>query len=163
MQNVKLRTFGEFFERPMDVALEKFSQDCRLSQPPHLLHLGIVKDVAQVKKISHYHFYTYTNFKKLVDSGEANWKELVGGPTSQDSAIEQDGKTVLGTEDPDVDQYGFSRLHGEDFADERGVATMSDISKATGALPYILSGLDLGIVPREDGSNGISIPLPIYF
>ena len=48
----------------------------QLSQPLHLRHRAIVRDIALQKTITHYIQYSAGNFRKIVDAGEAAWEAV---------------------------------------------------------------------------------------
>jgi hypothetical protein len=141
---LKDASFGPFCERPMEIALNRISTDWRVSQPPHLHHLAVVRDTAQKGKTAHYHFYTHDNFRKLVESGHAIWNDdekpekAKGWPAS---AFE-------------VDEYGFPRIPDHRFQRE-GLATLRESALAVEArdLPYNKS--TVVYFEREDGTFGL--------
>jgi hypothetical protein len=128
----------------MEIALSRVSIDWRASQPPHLRHLGVIRDTAQKGKSTHYHFYTRDNFQKLVDSGKSIWsqeekpKKAGGWPAS---AFE-------------IDEYGFPRIPDSRFLRD-GLATLKESALAFEAhkLPYNKS--TIVYFEKEDGSFGL--------
>ena len=77
------------------------------TQPPHLLHLAVVRDTRVQGTTTHYIFRTLQNFQKAVENGEAAWDYILTQPGVVDA--------LRRTEN--VDTYGFpvneaSEFHG---------------------------------------------------
>lgn len=92
------RAMGHLWRRPLDELLGRLSDVWRVSQPPHLRHLSVVRDTAFHHRASHYQFRSYNNFKQLVSSGEVTW-EAIDIKTSD-----------VENESPDLDAWGFPRV-----------------------------------------------------
>ncbi|KAH0555998.1 hypothetical protein GP486_006059, partial [Trichoglossum hirsutum] len=142
--DLKDASFGPFCERPMEVALSRISTDWRVSQPPHLRHLAVVRDAAQRGRNAHYHFYTHDNFQKLVESGDAIWSSA----EKPEKAKGQPATT------PEVDEYGFPHISDHRFQRD-GLATLKESALAVESrhLPYNKS--TVVYFEREDGTYDI--------
>jgi hypothetical protein len=64
---------GEFYKRVSDIALTLLCNSWQASLPNPLRHLALIRDFDQSRRNPHYRYYTYTDFKTLVDQGVAEW------------------------------------------------------------------------------------------
>ncbi|KAI9765722.1 MAG: hypothetical protein M1840_007155 [Geoglossum simile] len=142
--DLKDASFGPFCERPMETALSRVSIDWRASQPPHLRHLGVIRDTAQKGKATHYHFYTRDNFQKLVDSGKSIW--------SQEEKPEKAGGWPASAFQ--IDEYGFPRIPDSRFLGD-GLATLKESALAVEAHNLLYNKSTVVYFEKEDGSFDI--------
>jgi len=111
---------GKFYHRPMDTLLHRLADDWQRSQPAHLLHLAIVRDIVQTGKVSHYNFYTHENFKKLVDQGVAMW----GTQSMRHQKNRNRGKDSNAQRVVELDKHGFTKISGKRLLSDDGTATL---------------------------------------
>lgn len=107
------RAMGHLWRRPLDELLGRLTDVWRVSQPPHLRHLSVIRDTAFLNRASHYQFRTFNNFKKLVDEGAVTW-EAIGQKAAQ-----------IENEIPDLDQWGFPRVKPSSMLGPHGTANMT--------------------------------------
>ena len=139
----------------MEIVLLRFADDFHSSQPSHLLRYAIVKDVAQVGKNTHFHFYTYDNFSRLVASGQATWSDSApvagkdGPAKAQDRGVSEKSLPGAG-----VDEYGFPLLRNEDFHGEGGTESLPDMVRTAGVVPFLFNRHDVIVARGPDGRPG---------
>jgi hypothetical protein len=76
------------------------------------------------KKKTHYIHYTYDNYKKLVEYGEATWEAVssLGGDSQQPDFVADSTA--------DLDEYGFPTMHTTLFQGRHNDATISQCVNA---------------------------------
>lgn len=116
---------GKFFQRPLDVTLDRYS-NFRVSQPPHLRHLSIIRDTAQLRRAYHYQHYSYDNFQTLVDRGQVSW-DAIKVPTKEKKKRKGQNTTE---ERVDEDEYGFPTVPAGRFGQKDGWAALDDSIEA---------------------------------
>ncbi|KAI9842533.1 MAG: hypothetical protein M1838_003090 [Thelocarpon superellum] len=152
---LKAQTFGGFYSRPLEVTLDRFTENFRVSQPPHLRHLALIKDVAQVARTPHYQYYTYDNFQKLVDAGRATWEGI--GTASKQATKKAKVKPIRAApvDDGRRDAYGFPLIPASRFVGSGGTATLRESVLAAAVEPAYISGRDFILVHHGGGSVGL--------
>ena len=142
---------GDHVRRPLDDCVSRIVDSWQLSQPLHLRHLSIVRDTALKGKTQIYIYYTYENFKKLVEGGKRFWEAVETVP----SGVKM-GKNVAAALDakPDVDEYGFPRLDEKQFQGRQNDATFEECVSALQAEPLHISSNDPVLRKLADGSSG---------
>ncbi|OKL57712.1 hypothetical protein UA08_06906 [Talaromyces atroroseus] len=68
--------FGKVFRRPSEHTLNRMTEAWQLSQPSHLKHSAIVRDIGMNRTVTHYVHYSYPHFKELVDTARADWEAV---------------------------------------------------------------------------------------
>ncbi len=128
--------------RPIDSQLARLTQCWQISQPIHLRHLAIVRDIELTRRTSHYVYFTYDNFTKLVDSGNASWEAVV--------TIADNDKLAQ----PNLDEFGFPSLDTTLFQDRENFATLAECNSALKIVP--LRHIRDWIVKKgQDGTWGV--------
>lgn len=142
---------GDHIRRPLDDYVLRMVDSWQISQPLHLRHLSIVRDTVLKGKTQIYIYYTYENFKKLVDGGTGFW-EAVKTVASEVTI----GKNIAAALDakPDVDEYGFPRLEGTQFQGRQNDATLEECVSALKVDPLHISATDPVLRKQADGSYG---------
>jgi transcription factor C subunit 3 len=150
---------GQFFNRPLEVTLDRIAKNFRLSQPPRLLHLALVRDTAQNKKAYHYKYYTYANFQKLVDRGETSWENVEallqnsrGGKMSKRPQASY--MTVMRSAKEKVDEYGFRKYPASRFSRPDGCATLAETIALAKFKDIVHTSFDPVLRRTEDGRVG---------
>ena len=148
VQAIKAHSLGAFFNRPMEIVLDRYTENFLLAQPPHLRHLAIVRDVAQIKRAYHYHYYTLDNFKIMVAEGQASMEDVT-------KAMKQEGKKGKRFHNvdarPQLDQHGFPPLDPKLFFKRDGRATLGGILREAKAEPLYIGGHDPIVFRKDDG------------
>ena len=157
MQGIKAGTAGHFLGRPLEVGLQRFTDDFHSTQPSHLLQYAIVRDMAQDKKNTHFQFYSYDNFTRLVASGRATWSPTgaTAGP-DEHAKVQNESAPTAPLPIPIVDQFGFPYLRAGDFLSEEGTESLPDIVRSAGRQQYAFSCSDLVVAERPDNEIGQS-------
>ncbi|PLB51171.1 hypothetical protein P170DRAFT_509203 [Aspergillus steynii IBT 23096] len=145
--------FGGFFRRPLESALARLVTCWQLSQPLHLRHLAIVRDIALRRTITHYVHYSANNFRKLVDTGESSWE-----------AVEFVSKNAKGNSirvppvdaSPQLDQYGFSIDVPRKELLKYGNATLLECMLSVKPSSYSCTNTDLTAVRVEGDTYAIN-------
>lgn len=105
------------------------------------------------KKSAHYIHYTYDNFKRLVDNGDASWEavSILGshGQNTQQPAFPVDANT-------DLDEYGFPNIPPTMFQGRHNDATVSQCVDAVELARAPVNKHDPVVKELSDGTYGIS-------
>lgn len=152
--DIKWQAFGKFMLRPIEHQLSRLVEFWQISQPLHLRHLAILRDTALTHRTSHYVHYTYENFKRMVERGDASW-EAVATIAKGDKRAK--GSTVAVDADPKLDEYGFPRLQTTLFQGRENDATLSQCCHALNPVPIPIKR-DLVAKQRSDGTYGVENP-----
>ncbi|RAL04798.1 putative TFIIIC transcription initiation factor complex subunits Tfc3 [Aspergillus ibericus CBS 121593] len=163
-QGILRACFGGYFRRPLENAVSRLVECWQLSQPPHLRHLAIVRDTALQRTITHYVHYTATNFKQLVDSGEALWEAVEFAPKK----LKTNNVRVPPVDAvPELDTYGLPLEVPRKEVLKNGHATLLECILAVKPPNYVFSGSDALAARLEDGTyviqqriRGSDHPLP---
>lgn len=151
MQEIKNQLLGKYVLRPIEHQLSRIVDFWQISQPSHLRHLAILRDIAMVNKNSHYVHFSYDNFRKLVDSGEASW-EAVTTLGKNDKM----GKELAPAFDDESnkDEFGFPKLQSTLFQGRDNDATLAQCVQALNAKPLLLNRNDPVAYKLDDGTYG---------
>lgn len=128
--------------------LQRFVSDFIASQPPHLRHLAIVRDVRMVWKTTRYVHYLYDHFKSLVQRGQTAWEAIV-----QNREVVEDDADILGYGD-ERDAFGFPRAAQAIHQYRDGRASIASVVAAFKPKRLQLTKSDPVIVERE-GRQGM--------
>lgn len=137
-------------ERPIETQLARLTDCWQISQPLHLRHLAIVKDIALSGRSSHYVYFTYENFKKRVESGNASWEAVIN-IAENDQRAKKYG-VALGAL-PKLDDFGFPSIQTSLLQDEQNVASLHDCSRSFKPAA-ITEYRHLVVKENEDGTSG---------
>jgi hypothetical protein len=151
-QDIKRFALGDLVRRPLEYQLGKLVNQWQVSQPPHLRHLAIIRDTATNKTVSHYVHYSYESFRVLVDSGKASWEAV---ETISENRKKGKNSFLAANAEPDLDEYGFPKLHATLFQGHHNNATPSECALAVKAKALHLTSLDLIPKKLDDGTYGM--------
>ena len=142
---------GDYIKKPLDEYVSRLVQCWQISQPLHIRHLSIVRDTVLKGKTQIYMYYTYENFKKLVEGGTGFWEAVTTIPSEV-----KIGKNIAAALDakPDVDEYGFPKLEANQFQGLHDDATLEECVSALKVNPLHISVNDPVIVVHPDGTHG---------
>ena len=142
---------GDHVRKPFDDYISRLVDSWQISQPLHLRHLSIVRDTVLKGKAQIYIYYTYENFKRLVEGGTGFWEAVK--TVASDVTM---GKNVAAALDakPDVDEYGFPRLEENQFQGHESDATLEKCVSALKVDPLYISAADPVLKKLADGSHG---------
>lgn len=143
--------FGRFFRRPLESFLARAVECWQLSQPPHLRHLAIVRDVAVRRTTTYYVQYSAQNFARLVDSGLTQWEAVEFAPRDAKSA-KLSVPPVIAT--PKLDEYGLPYPVSAKSLPRGGEASLFECMQASGPSHVPITSSDLTATRYEDGSYG---------
>ncbi|KAL8952812.1 MAG: hypothetical protein Q9222_001284 [Ikaeria aurantiellina] len=145
--DLKNRASGCFIVRPTEHYLSRLVEMWQVSQPLHLRHLAIVRDATLTKGIPHYIHYTFPNFQKLVDKGQASWDSVM--------IITKDHKQYKDVAafdaKPELDIYGFPKLSDTLFQGRHNDASLTQCAQGTHARLPSLSAFDPKAVQLKGG------------
>ncbi|KAJ6062084.1 uncharacterized protein N7446_006204 [Penicillium canescens] len=136
-QEVARALFGNFYRRPTENILQRLVDLWQMSQPLHLRHFAIVRDMAMQKTTMFYVHYAGHNFAKLVEAGQASW-EAVEFPEKKAKSLKIDI--------PPFNEPSKSFL-------ENPNATLRDGIVNANPSDYLLSTSDPFVVRLPDGRN----------
>ncbi|KAJ5611025.1 hypothetical protein N7510_007744 [Penicillium lagena] len=148
-QDIIRALFGNFFRRPLETALQRIVNCWQLSQPLHLRHLAIVRDTAMLHTTVLYVHYTSTNFRALVETGQALW-EAVEYPAKKAKTLRAKIPPVDAV--PELDHYGFPQTGPPKGLLKKGNATLFECIAAAKPSNYLRSSSDPTAVRLQDGS-----------
>ena len=123
----------------------------QLSQPLHLRHLAIVRDMALSNKIAHYVHFTYPNFKRMVDNGEKFWEAV---ESLKEVTKPGQPSRLAATATPDLDEYGFPRLQPSRFQGRHNDANLRECIEAINVQSFRVATSDPTLVNVDGGSYG---------
>ncbi|PYI02777.1 hypothetical protein BO78DRAFT_350977 [Aspergillus sclerotiicarbonarius CBS 121057] len=148
-QGILRACFGGYFRRPLENAVSRLVECWQLSQPLHLRHLAIVRDTALQRTITHYVHYTATNFKQIVDSGEAVWEAVEFAPKKlKTNNIRIPPVDAV----PELDEYGLFLAIPRKEVLRNGNATLLECIVAGKPPNYVFSSSDAVAARLEDGT-----------
>ena len=98
---IKHRTTGDFFVRPLEHTISRLVDHWQFSQPLCLRYMGIIRDATQIGRTAFYVHFTNVAFQHKVEGGSASW-EAVG-------LSEREGQALVS------EVSGFSRLPNAGF------------------------------------------------
>lgn len=150
-QEIKDQALGRLVSRPVENQLARIVDHWQVSQPTHLRHLAIIRDTAMAKTKTHYVHYTYDNFKKLVEKGEATW-EAVSILGSDDKNRQQPALAVELKDD--LDEYGFPKIPTTLFQGRHNDATLSQCVNAIVVVKPTITKNDPVVRELSDGTYG---------
>lgn len=158
-QDIKDQTFGKLVSRPVENQLARIVDHWQLSQPTHLRHLAIIRDTAMAKTKTHYVHYTYDNFKRLVENGEATW-EAVSILGSDDKNRQRSAALAIDLK-ADLDEYGFPKIPTALFQGRYNDATLFQCVNAIVVAKPPVTKNDPVVRELSDGTYGKSHCLSI--
>ena len=150
-QEIRDNLMGDHVKKPLDEYVSRLVQSWQISQPLHLRHLAIVRDTLLKGKTQIYIYYTYENFKKLVEAGTGYWEAVTSIPSEVTK-----GKNFAASLDakPDVDEYGFPKLEENQFQGQHNDATIHECMSALNVDPVHVASCDPVLKKKADGSYG---------
>ena len=143
---------GSFYQRPLEVTLDRLSEILNESQPPNLQHLAVIRDTAQSKKSYHFHYLTRGNFQQLVSNGRASWDSVAA--SSKDGKRKVNKSSKASKDLAEFDEYGFARLPDSQFVRKDGCATVSDSIVAAKVAEIVYTAHDPLLCRAGDGDYG---------
>ena len=93
----------------------------------HLRHLAIVRDTLLKGKSPIFVYFTFKNYKKLVDEGKGFWEAVA---TVSDSAKGEKHLAASLSTLPDLDKFGFPKLEATQFLGQRNDASPQECALA---------------------------------
>lgn len=126
-----------------------------MSQPLHLRHFAIVRDMAMQKTTMFYVHYAGHNFAKLVEAGQASW-EAVEFPEKKAKSLKIDIPPFNVV--AQLDEHGFPQKEPSKSFLENPNATLRDGIVNANPSDYLLSTSDPFVVRLPDGRNGMPFP-----
>ena len=150
-QEIRDTLMGDHVKKPLDEYVSRLVQSWQISQPLHIRHLSIVRDTVLKGKTQIYQYYTYENFKKLVEGGTGFWEAVTTIPS--EVTINSDVAASLNAT-PNVDEYGFPRLEETLFQGRHNDATLDESVSALKFDPLHICASDPVLRKQADGSYG---------
>lgn len=137
-------------ERPVETQLARLTECWQISQPLHLRHLAIVKDITLSGRSSHYVYFTFENFGRRVESGNASWEAVIN-IAENDQRAKKYGAALSAL--PKLDEFGFPSIQSSLFQDEHNLASLHDCNRDF--KPTALTeNRHLVVRENEDGTGG---------
>ncbi|MCJ1281618.1 hypothetical protein MMC26_000938 [Xylographa opegraphella] len=149
--DIKNTVVGAFFERPLENLLTRLVEVWQLSQPLHLRHLAILRDITLRGKTQQYVYYEYDVFKSLVDAGNASWEAV---ETVRLNNPQDPGSNAAPGAIQDTDEYGFPKLDEARFQGRDNKATLAGSLAATKIAKFRVTAADASITMLENGRYG---------
>ena len=119
-----------------------------MSQPLHLRHLAVIRDIATVSRVPHYVHFTFPNYKIKVEQGDVEWEAV---------EIVKPGKAKGNervTAVAELDEFGFPDLDKTKFVSKQHCATLEQCVEADKRSLFSLKGQDPMVVKSVDGTLG---------
>ncbi|KAJ5770314.1 uncharacterized protein N7511_002365 [Penicillium nucicola] len=148
-QQVARTLFGDFYRRASENILHRLVDLWQMSQPLHLRHFVIVRDMAMQKTTMFYIHYTGQNFAKLVEAGRTSW-EAVEFPEKKAKSLKIDIPRFNVV--AQLDEHGFPQKEPPIGLMKNPSATLLDGIKDANPSNYLLSTSDPFVVQLPDGS-----------
>ncbi|OJD11358.1 hypothetical protein AJ78_07860 [Emergomyces pasteurianus Ep9510] len=148
--DINVACMGSFYRRPIEYTVSRLVETWQLSQPLHLRHLALVRDVGLRGTISMYIHYSLRHFSSLVDQGQVSWEAV---------KLSQEGKGGVNVPPVDaraeVDAYGFP-VNGKPLnLLNDGDATLRACLETAKPSDYTLTTFDPVISKRRDGTCAV--------
>lgn len=138
----------------MESHLSEIADRWQSSLPPSRCHLAVIRDTAMTGKVTHYVYYTYDNFRRLVDSGEKSWEAVSNVAENK----KKSHKIAQPNIEPEFDEFGFPRLDSSRFLGEHNDATLSECVESANLKPLSMSSVDPRAFKLSDNSWGMIDP-----
>lgn len=148
--------FGDHVRKPMDEYVSRLVECWQMAQPLHLRHLSVLRDTVMKGKTTIYIYYTYGNFRKLVENGTGFWEAV---KTVPDGVTK--GNNVISSLDavPELDEYGFPVLDPILFQGRNNDATLEECVSALNADRFLVPAGDPMLQEQADGTHGMNLEL----
>ncbi|OJD22384.1 hypothetical protein ACJ73_06270 [Blastomyces percursus] len=148
--DIKIACMGPFYRRPIECTVSRLVETWQVSQPLHLRHLALVRDVGLRGTVSMYIHYSLRNFSSLVDEGQVSWEAVKLSPEGKpsvkvppvDASFHEDEHDFL------VDRIPSNLLNNGD-------ATLRGCLEAVKPSDYSLKTFDPVAGKRNDGSYAV--------
>ena len=141
--------FGPFFEKPLEHGLNRLEESWQLSQPLHLRHLAILRDISSTSKVANYVHYTYPNFKSKVEKGgDVTWEAVMTIKLGKANDVPNMNAVA------DLDEFGFPILDATKFVGKKRYATLAQCVEAAYRVPFRLKGQDPMVIDLPNGKQG---------
>ncbi|KAL2037504.1 hypothetical protein N7G274_009785 [Stereocaulon virgatum] len=150
MNELRGRLFGGSVKKVTEDYVSRLVECWQLSQPLHLRHLSIVRDTLLRGKSQIYIYYSYNNFKKLVEAGTGFWEAVTPVP---DTVRQGNNVAASLSALPDIDEHGFPKLDMNQFQGRHNDATPGECVSALNAGSFRLSGNDPFLQKQVDGTS----------
>ncbi|TKA69097.1 hypothetical protein B0A49_04412 [Cryomyces minteri] len=120
--DLRRHALGLFWKRPLDSAMGRLTDAWEASQPPHLRHLALIKDIDIVEKANHYRYRSHDNFQRAVEAGQAAWD----GVKEMSKIGKKKGRTNdrAARNQTDLDEWGFPRIPTSQVVGRAGDASL---------------------------------------
>ncbi|KAL9045561.1 MAG: hypothetical protein Q9214_001412, partial [Letrouitia sp. 1 TL-2023] len=148
--DIKHRTLGKFMERTVENHVSEIANCWQSSRPSNRSHLAVIRDTAMTGKVTHYVYYTYDNFRRLVDNGEKSWEAV----STMAENNKNSHKAAQPNIEPEFDEFGFPRLDSSRFLGEDNDATLSECVESANLKPLSMSSVDPRAFKLSDNSWG---------
>ncbi|KAI9845504.1 MAG: hypothetical protein M1837_004843 [Sclerophora amabilis] len=125
--SLRAQAVGPFYERPLSTMLDRYTEEWHVAQPSHLHHLAIIRDAAQIKRMSFYNYFSHDNFNRIVESGNATWESVKISAKEGTKKKSNGGKSL--TKDVELCPHGFPRVPADQIL-ARGTATLRECLQA---------------------------------
>ncbi|KAK2797246.1 hypothetical protein FQN51_008769 [Onygenales sp. PD_10] len=138
---------GQFFQRPLESFISRLVETWQISQPVHLRHLSLVRDVGLRGTAKIYIHYSLRNFASLVDDGYASWEAVEFVPSGK-SAIKPPPVDAK----PRLDEYGFSLDETPSNLLNGGDATLRSCLETAKPHNYVITTFDPVALKTKKGN-----------
>ncbi|KAF2724631.1 hypothetical protein K431DRAFT_343567 [Polychaeton citri CBS 116435] len=118
------RLGGSNFRRPLDELMSRLSEAWHISQPPHLRHFGLIRDVVTDGRRNVFRLRTRPNFELAVADGEASW-DAIHDFRKINAKKGKKVNEVPPQPPPDMDKWGFPKIPLQNFALKDSIAPLA--------------------------------------
>ncbi|KAL9111022.1 MAG: hypothetical protein Q9227_004455 [Pyrenula ochraceoflavens] len=136
--DIRYNTLGQFFQRPTENTLDRLVLNWVHTQPAHIKHLALLRDVDMEGKVISYIHYSFSAFRKLVEEKRTLWEAVLPREKNQKAMISRlDGPTAMVAKE----NFGFPKIPTPPHLHKQGDTTLGQATKAAAPQPrYLLAG-----------------------
>ncbi|KAI9890982.1 MAG: hypothetical protein M1814_003483 [Vezdaea aestivalis] len=148
--DIRRCTVGNFFLRPLDTLMQRYTELWDVVQPKFLRHLTMVRDKASVGRTSHHLYLTHSSFDLLVQKGETEWEAI--GKKGGLKEGEKGKSNIFNAHIADkTDEFGFADFHNVSFGSAANPGTVFENDTLPGSVRSRIPQIAHANVFHEDG------------
>ncbi|KAE8353127.1 hypothetical protein BDV28DRAFT_133800 [Aspergillus coremiiformis] len=148
-QEIIKKCFGGFYRRPLENTMSRLVECWQLSQPLHLRHLAIVRDVVLNRTVTQYSHFTAANFGKLVDAGESAWEAVEFTP--KNPKVDKIRVPPVDAQ-PELNEYGLPVAVPAKELVKNGDVSLLECIVTVNPTSYNSTSSDATAIKLEDGT-----------
>ena len=137
LPEIRRMLFGDEFKKPVEFYTGRLVDAWQISQPLHLRHLAVVRDTVLKGKSPVYIHYTFPNYQRRVNDGQASWEAVRTIPSELEL-----GRYTSASLDrvADVDEHGFPQFEDYIFEGSRHDGSLAECAAVVKQGPRSATG-----------------------